>query len=380
MIYLDSASTSLQKPPAVAQAVAEAIGALGNPGRGVHKHAKNASDCIFQGRKTIAALFGTVPQHVVFTSGATESLNIAIRGLLTPADHVITTVLEHNAVLRPLYHLESQGMEISTVSLLADRNLDYTAFARCIKPNTKAVVITAASNLTGMIVDLPFIVAFCKKHSLFLIVDAAQAVGLLPINMKALGIDIMCFTGHKSLYGSQGVGGLCVRENFSQRISPVKFGGAGTNAFSKTQPTEMPDTLECGTLNAHGIAGLLAGIAYINQMGTTNLLNKAQALAEEFYKAVSGIPNVKIYSNFNLPHTPVVTINIGDMDSGMVEFILSNEYGISARGGFHCAPLLHKALGTDKQGAVRFSFSSFNTQDEVRQAIEAVGQISKECH
>jgi len=377
MIYLDSASTSLQKPPAVAAAITEAIGMLGNPGRGVHAHAKNASDCVYQGRKAVAALFGTVPQQVVFTSGATESLNISVCGLLKPADHVITTMLEHNAVLRPLYHLEAQGMDISTIGILDDGNLDYAHFERCVKPNTRAVVITAASNLTGLIVDMKFVSAFCKKHGLLLIVDAAQAAGILPINMAASGIDMLCFTGHKSLYGPQGVGGLCVREGFPCPISSVKFGGAGTNAFSKMQPAEMPEALEAGTLNAHGIAGLLAGISYIHKTGMDNIFNKAQEFARQFYKGVLGISNVKIYSNLALPHTPIVTLNIGDLDSGTVEFMLSNEYGISARGGFHCAPLLHKALGTEKQGAVRFSFSSFNTWDDVQQAVEAVKCIAE---
>jgi len=377
MIYLDSASTSLQKPPGVAHAIVEAIGTLGNPGRGVHKHAKSASDCIFQGRKAIAALFGTAPRSVVFTSSATESLNIAIRGLLKPTGHVITTVLEHNAVLRPLYHLEAQGMGISIIDILDDGNLNYASFERWVKPNTSAVIITAASNLTGLIVDMEFISAFCKKHGLLLIVDAAQAAGILPINMNALSIDVLCFTGHKSLFGPQGIGGLCVHENFSYPISPIKFGGAGIDSFSKTQPAEMPEALEAGTLNAHGIAGLLAGIEYIGKIGMENILSKAQKLAQQFYEEVSGIPNVKIYSNFSLPHTPIVTLNIGDLDSGAVEFILSNEYGISARGGFHCAPLLHKALGTKKQGAVRFSFSSFNTQDDVYQAVKAVRLVAK---
>ena len=377
MIYLDSASTSLQKPPEVAQAIVEAIGTLGNPGRGVHKHAKNASDCIYQGRKAIAALFGTAPRNVIFTSSATESLNIAIRGLLKPADHVITTVLEHNAVLRPLYHLEAQGMEISTAGILADGNLDYTSFERCVQRNTRAVVITAASNLTGLIVDMKFISAFCKRHGLFLIVDAAQAAGILPVNMNTLGIDVLCFTGHKSLFGPQGVGGLCVRENFPCNISPVKFGGAGTDSFSKMQPTEMPEALEAGTLNTHGIAGLLAGIEYIGKAGMRNILDKAQELAQQFYDGASRIPNIRIYSHFTLPHTPIVTLNIGGLDSGAVEYILSNEYGISARGGFHCAPLLHKALGTEKQGAVRFSFSSFNTDNDVNQAVKAVRLIAE---
>ncbi|MCL2287237.1 MAG: aminotransferase class V-fold PLP-dependent enzyme [Firmicutes bacterium] len=376
MIYLDSASTSLLKPPVVAQTIAEAICTMGNPGRGVHKHAKNASDCIYAGRKAVAALFGTIPQNTVFTSSATESLNIALRGLLGPNDHVITTALEHNAVLRPLYHLESAGMEISIINIKEDNNLNYAGFENYVKPNTKAVIITAASNLTGLIVDMKFISAFCKKYGLILIVDAAQAAGIIPIDMNTLGIDVLCFTGHKSLYGPQGVGGLCVREGFPHRILPTKFGGAGTDSFSKTQPKEMPEALEAGTLNSHGIAGLLAGIEYINKVGMEDNFTKSLELAREFYKEICTILNVKIYTNVYLPHTPIITLNIGDLDSGTVEFILSNEYGISARGGIHCAPLLHKALGTDRQGAVRFSFSSLNTIEHVCDAVRAVKEIA----
>jgi cysteine desulfurase family protein len=375
MIYLDSASTTLQKPPTVARAVAEAIGTLGNPGRGVHKHARDASDCVFQGRKNIAAFFGTLPQNVVFTSSATESLNIAIQGLLNPNDHVITTVLEHNSVLRPLYFLESKGLKISTVGLTNDNNLDYNGFAHCVRANTKAVVITFASNLTGLIVDMKFISAFCKKHGLLLIVDAAQAAGILPVNINDLEIDALCFTGHKSLYGPQGIGGICIRES-ARNFSPIKFGGAGGDSFSKTQPKQLPELLEAGTLNTHGIAGLSAGLEYINKTGMKNIFNKSKKLAEKFHNEVREISNVKICSNFALPHTPIVTLNIGELDSAAVEFILSNEYGICARGGIHCAPLLHKALGTEKQGAVRFSFSSFNTEDEVQRAVKAVKLIA----
>ena len=375
MIYLDAASTSLQKPPAVALAMAEALGSLGNPGRGVHFHAKSASDCVYQGRKAVAALFGCAPGQVAFTSGATEALNIAIGGLLKPTGHVITTVLEHNAVLRPLFHLEAQGMGLSVIGL-KDGNLDYAAFENAVKPNTKAVVITFASNVTGLVVDMKQVAAFCKKHGLLLIVDGAQAAGALPIHMGEMGIDVLCFTAHKSLYGPQGIGGLCVAPHV--KVAPVKFGGSGSNSFDKTQPTEMPDALEAGTLNAHGIAGLMAGVGYIGEKGMDSLFGKGQALAAQFYEGVSAIFGVKIYSLFHLPHTPVVALNIGDMDSGAVEDLLSREYGICARGGAHCAPLLHRALGTEKQGAVRFSFSSFNTAEEVTRAVEAVADISKD--
>lgn len=348
---------------------------LGNPGRGAHKQALDAAKCIYKCRKAVATLLGATPKQIVFTSSATESLNIAINGLLTPADHVITTVLEHNSVLRPLYNLQycrqTPGDNISTIGILENGNLDYARFQSCLKPTTKAVVITAASNVTGLVVNMQFVSDFCKKHGLLLIVDAAQTAGLISMNIKDM--DILCLTGHKSLLGPQGIGGLCVG---ATNILPTKFGGTGIDSFSKTQPQELPEALEAGTLNTPGIAGLLAGIDYITKTGMKNLLKKSQYLAEQFYNETSTIPNVKIYSNFNLPHAPIVALNIGDLDSAVVEFRLSKEYGISVRGGMHCAPLLHKTLGTEKQGAVRFSFSSFNTEDDVLTAIQAVKEIA----
>jgi len=357
MVYLDSASTSLYKPTQVTTAITEAVNSYGNPGRGAHKHALAAAKCIFQGRKTVASFFGASPQQVVFTSSATESLNIAILGLLKPTDHVITTVLEHNSVLRPLYYLESLGLGISYA---------LTDFTKYLKSNTKAVVITAASNVTGQVTDLQQVSAFCKANGLLLIVDAAQAAGLVPLDMK--NIDVLCFTGHKSLFGPQGIGGLVTKVE----IPPLKYGGTGFDSFSKTQPDKLPDSLEAGTLNTPGIAGLSAGINYARTHGA----KKAFDLAEWFHKQICRVSNIKIYSNLELP---IVAINIGDFDSGDVEFFLSHEFGISVRGGFHCAPLLHETMGTKKQGIVRFSFSQFNTENDVLAAVQAVKLIAARC-
>ena len=362
MIYFDSAATSLTKPLSVAAAMITAVNSLGNPGRGAHTHALNAAKCIFNGRKTVASFFGAAPNQVVFTSGATESLNIAIRGLLKPGDHVITTVFEHNSVLRPLYNA---GLDISIATEINCRHL---------KPDTKAVVMTHASNLTGQIFDLETASQFCKKHGLLLIVDTAQTAGLVPLNINDM--DVLCFTGHKSLLGPQGIGGLVVGRGVD--IRPAKFGGSGMDSISKTQPANLPEALEAGTLNTPGVAGLAAGIEYICKTGMANIYQKAQKLAQLFYDGVTGIPGVKIYSNFNALHVPIVALNIGDMDSAIMEFRLSNEYDISVRGGTHCAPLLHDFLGTGMQGAVRFSFSHFNTEDEVRIAIQAVKKLAEE--
>ena len=339
----------------------EAVRLLGNPARGAHSHSLDASKCVYKGRKTIASFFGAAPEQVVFTAGATESLNIAISGLLKPADHVITTIYEHNSVLRPLYNL---GVEMSIVKEISYCHL---------KPNTKAVVMTHASNLTGQILDLQAASQFCKNHGLPLIVDAAQTAGLIPLNIKDM--DILCFTGHKSLLGPQGIGGLVVGHDIN--IAPTKFGGSGTDSFSKTQPSKLPESLEAGTLNTPGIAGLTAGIEYIYNAGMINMYENALKLAQLFYEGARAVQGVKIYSNLDAANMPIVALNIGDMDSAAVEFCLSNEYGISTRGGAHCAPLLHKLLETEEQGAVRFSFSSFNTEAEVQAAVKAVDAIAR---
>jgi len=365
MIYLDAAATSLHKPPSVTAAVVEAILHFGNPGRGAHEPAMAASHCVFNGRKAVGELFCVKPEQVVFTSSATEGLNMVIAGLLSPNDHVLTTVLEHNSVLRPLHKLAYTAVGLKGGAP------DYSRFAKALRPNTRAVVITAASNVTGLVVDLEFVAEFCKRHDLYFIVDAAQTAGLLPISVKALGISALCFTGHKSLFGPQGIGGICVGEGVE--IAPTKFGGTGSDSFDIV-PGKMPERLEAGTLNTPGIAGLVAGIEYIRQYGMDNILLKARGLARGFHDEVSRIPNVRIYSNE--PEVPIIALNIGDMDSAMVEYYLASEYGISVRGGVHCAPLLHKAYGTEKQGMVRFSFSCFNTQEEVVAAVEAVAAIA----
>jgi len=368
---------------------------MGNAGRGAHSHALAAAQAVYNGRKTIASFFGAEPQQVVFTSGATESLNIAIRGLLKPGDHIITTVLEHNSVLRPLYGL---GVDMGIIGLQLNGDLDYAGFKRCLRPNTKAVVITTASNVTGLLVDIAFVADFCKRHGLLLIVDAAQTAGLCvgggvpdapskahtsnhgasgtpPPTQKHSPVHVLCFTGHKSLLGPQGIGGMIVHPEIS--ILPNKLGGSGTDSFSHAQPTQMPERLEAGTLNTPGIAGLAAGVEYITQAGMGNIFAQSQVFAEYFHREVSKIPGVKLYSNSALPHVPIVALNIGDMDSATAEFVLSSEYGISVRGGAHCAPLMHTALGTREQGAVRFSFSHFNTMQELEAAVRAVRSVAK---
>lgn len=376
MIYFDNAATSLPKPPAVGSAVLAAINTFGGAGRSGHPASLAAARCIFQARKAVAGLLGSAADRTAFTANATESLNIAISGLLTRDDHVITTVLEHNSVLRPLYRLRSQGMGLSVIGVDSKGNLDYDAFRRALRPNSKAVVCTHASNLTGALTDLAFIAGFCQENGLLLIVDASQTAGVFPIDADKLGVDVLCFTGHKGLLGPQGTGGLCVRKGLT--VTPFKVGGSGLHSYSETHPAGMPEALEAGTANAHGIAGLLAGVDYILASGMDTMCNRELALAKLFRQGVSAISGVRIYGDPVMPHAPIVTLNIDSMDSGSVGDRLATRYNICVRAGAHCAPMAHLALGTQEQGAVRFSFSSFNTEEEIQTGIRAIAEIAAE--
>ncbi|TWH47214.1 aminotransferase class V-fold PLP-dependent enzyme [Sporomusa sp. KB1] len=376
MIYFDNAATSLPKPPTVGRAVLAAINTFGGAGRGGHPASLAATRCIFQARKAVAELLGAAAGQTAFTANATESLNIAISGLLTREDHVITTALEHNSVLRPLYKLRSQGMGLSIIEMDQKGNLDYDGFRRSLRPNSKAVVCTHASNLTGTLTNLDFIADFCKENGLLLIVDASQTAGVFPIYADKLGIDVLCFTGHKGLLGPQGTGGLCIRKGLA--VMPLKVGGSGLHSYSETHPAGMPEALEAGTANAHGIAGLLAGVEYILEAGMDTIRNRELELEKLFRQGISAIPGVCIYGDPDRPHAPIVTLNIGSLDSGEVGDRLATIYDICVRTGAHCAPLAHLALGTQEQGAVRFSFSSFNTEEEIQTGIRAVAEIAAE--
>ncbi len=379
MIYLDNAATTLKKPECVGQAVLEAMNSMGNASRGAHGSALGASRVVYNARVKIAKLFHcTRSDHVVFTVNATESLNIAIRGAIPANSHVITTDLEHNSVLRPLYHLEKEkGVTLSFVKADKDGNVSPDQFEKLVTAETKAIVCTHASNLTGNVVDIEAVGKIARKHKLLFIVDASQTTGSLPIDMEQMNIDILCFTGHKGLMGPQGTGGLCIREGIE--VEPLKCGGSGVHSYDKEQPREYPTRLEAGTLNSHGIAGLSAAIDYINEVGIDVIEKKESALAQRFFQGVSKIPGVKVYSDVNAKqHTGVVTLNVRDYDSAMVADALSEDYEIATRAGAHCAPRMHQALGTSEQGAVRFSFGWFNTMEEVETAIEAIAELADE--
>lgn len=378
MIYLDNAATTLHKPPQVVKAVADALQSMGNSARGTHAGSMAASHTVYDTRVKLAKLFGCPrADRVAFTANVTEALNIAVNGLIGRGDHVITTDCEHNSVLRPLYRLaDEQGVEVSFVPADRQGNLDYDAFERLMQPHTRAIVCTHASNLTGNLTDLARVSAVAKAHDVLLIVDAAQTAGAYPIDMAALGIDVLCFTGHKGLMGPQGTGGLCVREGLTLRH--WKVGGSGVQSYSRTHPTQMPTCLEAGTLNGHGIAGLSAALDFIAEVGVDAIHDRETALMRRFYEGVKEVPGVTVYGDFSRRRMAIVTLNIGDYESGAVSDALSEEYGIATRPGAHCAPRMHQALGTVQQGAVRFSFSWFNTEQEIDTAIRAIRELAAE--
>ena len=378
MIYLDNAATTLHKPPQVVKAVADALQSMGNSARGTHAGSMAASHTVYDTRVKLAKLFGCPrADRVAFTANITEALNIAVNGLIGRGDHVITTDCEHNSVLRPLYRLaDEQGVEVSFVPADRQGNLDYNAFERLMQPHTRAIVCTHASNLTGNLTDLARVSAVAKAHDVLLIVDAAQTAGAYPIDMTAPGIDVLCFTGHKGLMGPQGTGGLCVREGLTLRH--WKVGGSGVQSYSRTHPTQMPTCLEAGTLNGHGIAGLSAALDFIAEVGVDAIHDRETALMRRFYEGVKEVPGITVYGDFSRQRMAIVTLNIGDYESGAVSDALSEEYGIATRPGAHCAPRMHQALGTEQQGAVRFSFSWFNTEQEIDAAIQAVRELAAE--
>ena len=378
MIYMDNAATTMQKPQQVIDAVVAAMCSMGNAGRGAHAASLGAARTIYDAREKLACFFHAEnPKQIAFTMNSTESLNIALKGVLNPGDHVITTMLEHNSVLRPLYELQEKGTELTILKSNPQGTLDYEDFEKAIKENTKAIVCTHGSNLTGNLVDVKRVGEIAKKHGVLFIVDASQTAGVFPIDVQEMGIDILCFTGHKGLLGPQGTGGIYVREGLTVR--PLLCGGSGVQTYNKKHPSEMPTALEAGTLNGHGIAGLDAAVEYLMETGIDTIREREQDLMWRFYEGVKDIPGVKVYGDFSTrERCAIVTLNIGDYDSSEVSDELLMTYGISTRAGGHCAPLMHEALGTVEQGAVRFSFSHYNTDEELNTAIQAVKEMAAE--
>lgn len=414
-IYLNTAATSLQKPPCVAQAVVEALGSLGNASRGNAERDLGADRTIMEARRRLASLFGfSNPERVVFASGATQALNMAIWGAAAAimkrkagnedrhavnagqeafglkhgdeprAITIVSTDMEHNSVLRPLYRLRDEcGAELRFAGVERTGRLRYEELEALCTPEVDLVVCTHASNLIGELVDIRRVARAAHRCGAVLIVDAAQTAGAYPIDMEDMGIDILCFTGHKSLLGPQGTGGLCVSPGID--VVPLVTGGTGVSSYEERQPEAYPAHLEAGTLNGHGIAGLSAAVEFIQEWKDGDALQgpgaihaKELALRDWFIETVSDIPGIEIYGpGIGSESMPIVALNLAGLESWELADILAQEYGIAVRAGAHCAPRMHRALGTEKSGAVRFSFGLFNTREEVEAAARALREIAE---
>ncbi len=383
MIYLDNGATTLYKPDSVIDAVVNAMRTQGNASRGAHGATLSASRTVYDARVKIAKFFNfDTPSNVIFTCNSTEALNIAINGVIKSGDRVVSTDTEHNSVLRPLYHLQKvKNIDLQFVKADKSGLLNISDFEKLIDDKTKVVVVNHVSNLTGNVNDIKKISEIVHNQNAILIVDGSQSAGTRNVDVKELGIDIYCFTGHKGLYGPQGTGGLLVKDGIE--IDAWKRGGSGVKTYEEEQPHEYPTRLEAGTLNSHGIAGLSAAIDFLNETGVDNIEKKELELTKYFYNEVTKIDGIKVYGDFSwvgvdtpLGHAAIVSLNVKDYDSGEVSDALSNDFGIATRPGAHCAPRLHIALGTKHQGAVRFSFSYFTTYEELDAAINALKEIA----
>lgn len=383
MIYLDAAATGLLKPPKVAEAVAAAVSRMGNDSRGTHPAALYAGRVLLETRERLAAIFGAQGADcIAFTLNGTQALNTAVKGLLHPGDRVITTVMEHNSVLRPIYEMEKYGVALTVIGccdpLPSQGVLDIEALERAIVPGVRAVFCTHASNVTGNGNDIRRIGQKCRENGVLFVVDACQSAGTLKIDMERDCIDVLCFTGHKGLMGPQGTGGICVRRDIT--VHPLLTGGSGIQTYSKVHPRIMPSALEAGTQNGHGIAGLLAALEEIDRIGMEKIREKKEKLVRLFVRKVQKIPGIQMYGDYDLPfRTAAAALNLGDEDSGFVSAWLEREREICTRSGGHCAPLMHETLGTREQGAVRFSFSYYNTEEEVLEAADALRELSQLC-
>jgi len=380
ILYFDNAATTWPKPPEILQAMTryqEEVG--GSPGRSAHRLSIEAARIVYDTREAAADLFGIDdPFRIAFTKNATEGLNIAIQGLLKPGDHCITTGMEHNSVMRPLRAMEACGVTLSVVPCQTDGTLNPDDVEASIQPKTRLIVVIHASNITGTLMPVQQVGEIARRHSIPLLVDAAQTAGALPLNVETMNIDLLAFTGHKSLFGPQGTGGLYIRKGLDEKIAPLMMGGTGSRSEFEEQPDFMPDKYESGTQNAVGLAGLGAGIAFIRTQGIATIRQKEMALTQAFLGGAGALKGVRLYGpEAPEKRTAVVSFNIDGMVPSETAMRLDEDYGIMCRPGLHCAPLAHRTVGTFPQGTVRFSFGYYNTMDQVQQAVKAIEEISR---
>ena len=376
MIYVDNGATTFPKPKIVTDKIMEcSLEYAGNPGRSGHKLAMKMDLEIYETREKICKLInGNEVLNVIFTFNATDSLNLAIKGVLEKGDHVVTTSMEHNSVLRPLNQLRKDGIiDLSIVYADNKGYLEPQKIFDAVTPNTKMIVTTHMSNVFGTIVDIKSIGEFCRDNNILYLVDAAQSIGVLDIDVQDMNIDLLAFPGHKALFGPMGTGALYRKEGI--KVKPLKQGGTGSYSHSIDQPELYPDSLESGTPNGVGIIALGKGIDFINQVGLENIRNHEISLKNHFIDLLKDNDDMILYGTLDDRQGAVVSLNVKNMDSSEVSYILSDEFDIYTRPGFHCAPLAHKSLGTDELGAIRFSFGYFNTIEEVEQCANALKNI-----
>lgn len=378
MIYLDNACTTFPKPPGVAEAVYRYMTEAGaNIGRGGYESAYRVEEAVYEVREGLARLFHGDAGQVAFTGNVTGSLNTVLKGLLRPGDHVLTSSVEHNAVMRPLRQLEGQGVEIGLIPCEKDGSLRLRDAENLLQENTKLLVLTHASNVSGTVLPLKEAGAFCRRHGLLFVVDSAQTAGVLPLDMEAMQIDALCFTGHKGLLGPQGVGGFLLRKGLGERMEPLIAGGTGSLSHLERMPEFLPDRFEAGTLNLPGILGLGAALRFLEETGlaairerelTARLLRGLLPLEEEGLLTIAGKRGTE-------GRVAVVSITTPGRDPADVADRLSRDYGVETRVGLHCAPAAHKTLGTYPTGAIRFSPGFFTKDGEIDEAVAALGEV-----
>ena len=377
MIYFDHAATSWPKPPGVRESLARYFDeAGGNPGRSGHRMSIAAAQAVEDTRDLLAELLATPdPSRIAFTKNATEALNIAIYGSLRPGDHAVTTSIEHNSVMRPLRHLESLGLELTVVPTAPDGTLEAARIATAIRPGTRLVSTVHGSNVMGSLLPIDEIARICRDRGVPYLVDASQTAGAVPIDVEALGVDLLAFTGHKALLGMTGTGGLFVRPGLA--IDPLLRGGTGSRSDEEIQPDFMPDALESGTLNVAGIVGLGAGVRHLLETGVYEIEAHERELTARFVDGAGGIPGVTVYAPADAKQRcAVVSFNVDVLSPSEVGTILDRDFGIMSRVGLHCSPGAHRTIGTFPTGTVRFGFGLSNTLAEVDTALDAIAEIA----
>ena len=379
LVYLDNSATSWPKPQGVVEAIRKAIEKYGaNPGRSGHKLAIEAARIIYQTREALAELFGLEdPERIILTKNVTEALNLVLYGFLKPGDHVITSSMEHNSVMRPLRDLEKKGVEVTQIRASEKGEIDPRDLLKSIRKNTKLVVLVHISNVTGTIMPVEEILKITKDHGIPLLLDAAQSAGTIPINLRELPVDLLAFTGHKGLFGPQGTGGLVINtEGLEEKIEPLMRGGTGSKSEEEEQPEFLPDKYESGTPNTPGIAGLGEGVRFILKEGINRIMEKKEKLTLKLLEGLKEIKGVKLYGSLDpKKQIGIVSFNVEGKSPSEVSYLLDEKYNILSRPGLHCAPSAHKTIGTFPFGTVRFSVGYFNTEEEIEYALQAVKNL-----